>query len=329
MTLAMTLKNTLLSDKTLKVMQLLNEEAIPLTSAEKIETLRTELATAARGKAMVMHVTVPDQISARMETSEAKSFGNNMADIANILAEAMHDELSIPVIRVASNVVQEESHDAPDADLSALVKSYLVAKDVSNTIRDQKGNRVLVAHDLQSLNYNIAMHKGDHLASAPIIALKVKDDEATANRLSVLKNVKNVIQINVDSETQPDRLDKILHQLNKEAIPGKLMVVFAMGAKNVDTRLGKLLDVVKDHGDAVLSLCNPSIENNTLDEMKQEAISFTNQCIDKNMHPGGLKLTVDQDNLAQRELINELVMPVSQNQVRAVTNSIMRRRVIA
>lgn len=315
------------NDQDLRVIKNINllRESIPMTSKAEIQKIQSELATVARGHAMLLHVTVSPDVSRRIDKNETALYGDNMADITNVLADALQHELSMPVVRLASNVAQSDDLDTEQAHLSSLVESYMVSKQVSDRLRDKPGTRVHSSHTLHSLALNIGLDQGTHLGSAPVINLGAAHQDPQDVRMAMLGDVTNIISVTVNHETAPEALDQMIQTLNKDAVPGKLAVVFAMGADKVDAKLGGLLDVLSRHGDAAMAVCDPSAENATLAEMKHEATSFTRQCQDHQLHPAGLQLQVNLADIHQKDMVDQLVVPMARNQVLLGTQKLLRR----
>ena len=306
--------------QTLNMMNLLLEEAAPLTSLNEIQSIASERATIARGKAMMLNIRVPADVSQGLRLKEADNHGQKLVEVTNIIANALQDETGLPILRSASNI------EVSDKNTASLSEAYLISRNVLNVLRDRNEARIRTMHNLSSLPYNHALKQEEagYLGAAPIISVGKENNNPDGMHMEMLAGAKNMINITIDSKTTSEKLEALI-DMNKGADQGKLALVFAMGAKNVDAQLGPLLDVVAKHGDALITVCDPSSENKTLAEMKDEAISFTNQCIARKITPAGYDLAVNLSDISQQEMINDFIVPVAQNHVRAQTRAILRR----
>lgn len=306
-------------------------EARPLTSPPEIQNLTGEMAEVAKGNAFIIQAGLcAETMDDKTTPAIMKQYAENMAMMVNELADALEHETGMPVVRVirgAGQFAKPRSVAKENGDWTfrgevtnsqmdrkpnpaRLIKAYQFSKEMLHHMPQQDGKHIYASHEALSLAYETGLHQGEYAGSAPMLWIGNRTNEPDGMHVKFAASVSNVIAVKIDGNMSPEKLNALIETLNPDRIPGKLALIFRIGAKDIDTKLSPLLDIVAAHGSSVVAMCDPMHGNTETDpvtgkktrhisNIRKEAVSFTTQCLAKGIHPGGFNLEVSPNEVTE------------------------------
>ena len=127
-----------------------------------------------------------------------------------------------------------------------------------------------------------------------------------SEHVSYLSKIENPVGVKVGPSTSADELNSILQRLNPSNLRGKIILIFRLGAINIDSKLPFLLDGLQDRN---CTLMVDPMHGNTrtvdgrktrlFDDILNETNSFGKILKSKNLHFGGIHLELTAEAVTE------------------------------
>jgi 3-deoxy-7-phosphoheptulonate synthase len=310
-------------------------EAPALTSRNEIDALRNDLSQVIQKKKIIIQagLCVEDMDRLKHDAVALKEYAVNFSDMLQGLAMTAEQESKLSVVRlgrVAGQLAKPRSDthekdgtpvyrgpmfngvDKNDREAKGkrLAEAYNFSSDVLYRLDRIQGKKLYASHEALALGYEESLRQIDHAGSAPFLWIGNRTRQIDGPHIRFASEITNPIGLKCDGKMKPEELEALITTINPSATPGKLTLIFRMGAKNIDTELSPLLDVVAKHKESLVVISDPMHGNTEVDPVTgnktrrveniiSEATSFAKQCTAKGIHPGGIHLEVSPEAVTE------------------------------
>ncbi|MEU8101442.1 3-deoxy-7-phosphoheptulonate synthase [Streptomyces rubiginosohelvolus] len=265
----------------------------PLVRAQDIRTLRSLLARAASGEAMVVQA----GDCAEDVNEHTTGYVSRKTAVLDLLAGSLRMATHLPVIRVGriggqfakprsrpTEIVDglelpsyrgdmvngpEPTPESRRPDPLRILAGYMAANDIVEHLgwkgrSDGSGIEapVWTSHEALLLDYEIPMlrrdeHGGLYLSSTHLPWIGERTRQIDSVHVELLSKVFNPVACKVGPSMTPDELRALCERLDPSREPGRLTLVARMGADTVADRLPALVHAVRSAGHPVIWLTDP------------------------------------------------------------------------
>ena len=310
----------------------------PLTAPEDVRDVRRALAEVAAGRAYVLQggdCAEPFGVAAR-RGALAKD------EILGALSERISLAMDVPVLAIGrlagqfakprsapTEVIDGEvlptfrglavnsphpvaSQRVPDA--RRMVTAYHSARAVmADLARRRTGMRV--SHEALLLDYEEALVRLDpstggwYLASTHFPWIGERTRAADGAHVEFLSGIANPVGCKIGPDATPGEVVALCGRLDPERRPGRLTLIFRLGARRVRTLLPPLVRAVRDAGHPVVWMCDPmhantrttgtGVKTRHLDDVTGEAAAFHETLRELGEWPGGLHLELAGEDVTE------------------------------
>jgi 3-deoxy-7-phosphoheptulonate synthase len=317
------------SDNVFNNIVLLNEAPL-LTSSKEINHLYGDLVQVTQKRKMILMagLCVEDMDKLKSDLPAIKEYAVSFSTMMQDLAGAAEEATGMSVVRIGrvagqlakprSDTHEQDgtpvfrgpifnSHHKHDrtAKGARLADAYNFSNEVRYRLDRQQGDqkKIYAAHEGLALAYERGLMQSGFAGSAPFLWIGNRTNKIDGEHVKFACEVRNPIGVKVDGKMKPEELETLVQKLNPHNTPGRLTLIFRMGAENIEKELAPLLDVVSLYKDSVIAITDPMHGNTVKDpvtglktrhtkDIITEAASFARQCRAKGIQPGGIHLEV-------------------------------------
>lgn len=145
-------------------------------------------------------------------------------------------------------------------------------------------------------------------AGAHMLWVGHRTNQLDGAHMELAASIDNPIGVKIGPNVQPDELRAVLDKLDPNNEPGKVTLIFRMGANNIYRSLPKLVDAVKESGHTPILMTDPmhgngktvkGVKTRDTGDIIAEMNAFARILTDKKMHMGGIMLEMVGDNVTE------------------------------
>ena len=221
--------------------------------------------------------------------------------------ECLPDGREIPSFRgesVNGYAADERAHDP-----SRILRAHKAATLVRTTLHQFMPDLHL-SHEGLQLNYELPLLRQTtdgtlYSGSGDMLWIGKRTNQLDHAHVELMRRIDNPIGIKIGPDSSPDHLNALLQRINPDNRPGKITLIFRMGAAKADRLLPPLLKAVKESVQRPVLVCDPCHGNTEkigghktrrLSAMRQEIEIFVENCRSLGLPVGGLHLEMAGDN---------------------------------
>ncbi len=136
-------------------------------------------------------------------------------------------------------------------------------------------------------------------AGAHMLWVGHRTNDLDGAHMELASSVENGVGVKIGPDVKPEELKAVLDKLDPNNEPGKVTLIFRMGAENIYRSLPRLADAVKESGHTPIMMTDPMHGNGKSKKGKKtrytgdiiaEMNAFSRILTDKKMHVGGIML---------------------------------------
>lgn len=278
-------------------------EAPPMTTLQKIQELKNELAEVVKGDAVVLQAGLCAEVMD--ETPEQTAEGVvQFSEMMHGLEKQMIQKTGKKTVllgRIAGQLTKPRSnayevidgkevptfhgdmiHGMAVEDRTPtpqrLIKAYRFCHGKSQLLDDENANSegadIHASHEALSLPYEYGLlqevNGKIYAGSAPYLWIGDRTRQLDGPHVALAALVENPVGVKINAKTKPEELEQLINIINPKKEPGKLSLVFRMGHDKAEEGLPALLDVAAQYKDSVIVMCDPMHGNTETDEATQK-----------------------------------------------------------
>ncbi len=192
---------------------------------------------------------------------------------------------------------------------------------ILNSVGFSVANNSYISHEVLILNYAECFtrrveNKKYYNLSAHFLWIGNRTRDMNSAHIEYVRGIANPIGIKIDQTISTDELLRLIDVVNPDNIPGKLVLIFRMGANNITKYLPALIKVIKAEGKAVILMCDPMHGNTMITEGQKtrniNTILLELKCFifilkAEKMHFGGVHLEMTHKKILECVDDNQMV----------------------
>lgn len=226
------------------------------------------------------------------------------------------NSLSLPIYRGdmvnSINFTQQDRKPNPNRLLISYHHAVQAIKYLKNVELTTQKNH-FISHEALILNYEQCFTRKCHNNYYNLSAHFLWIGKRTCSlnnpaHIEYISSIVNPVGIKIDHHITPETLLVLINIINPSNIPGKLILIFRLGANNIQKCLPQLLQTIKKNNKSVILMCDP-MHGNTIIQSGEKTRNINTILLElsyfmdilklENMYFGGIHLEMTHQDITE------------------------------